>query len=118
MAKGALFIGWGPGIPGRAQKALQVFNEAIQYYTGLQQQGEIDGFEPFLLEPHGGDLNGFLLIRGDRGKLDQLRSSQEFTRLNTRAGLVVQNLGVAAAYTGDELQTQLADFQQQLSELD
>ena len=57
-ANAALFIGWGQAIPGREQKALQVFNEGIQYWSKLQQQGMIESFEPFLLEPHGGDLAG------------------------------------------------------------
>jgi len=117
VAKGALFIGWGPTIPGREQKALQVFNEVIQYYTRLQQQGEIESFEPVALEPHGGDLNGFLLIRGDLDKLAHVRSSEEFVRMNTRGQLVVQNLGVVGAYTGDELNALFADFQKQASEL-
>ena len=40
MAKGTLFVGWGEGIPGREQKALQVFNETLEYYGQLQQRGE------------------------------------------------------------------------------
>ena len=42
MANTALVIGWGPAVQGHEQKALQVFGEAIQYYTRLQQQGQID----------------------------------------------------------------------------
>src|SRR5258708_10643032 len=57
MATGALMIGWGHVVPGREQKSLQVFNEAIQYYTQLQQQGTIESFEPVTLEPHCGDLH-------------------------------------------------------------
>src|SRR5258708_8115640 len=83
MATGALVIGFGPAVRGREQKALQVFNEAIQYYTQLQQQGVIESFEPVALEPHGGDLAGFLLIRADREKLNALRTNEEFLRLNT-----------------------------------
>jgi len=74
MAKGALFIGWGPAARGREQQALSLFQESIQYYARLQQQGEIDSFEPMQLEPHGGDLNGFLLLRGDTEKLARLKS--------------------------------------------
>ena len=117
MAKGALFIGWGEVIATREQKAVQVFNETLQYYGSLQQRGQIDSFEPFLLEAHGGDLNGFALLRGDRDKLDSLRSTQEFNRMTSRAQLVVHNVGVIAAYTGDELQTFMTDFQQQNREL-
>ena len=117
MANAAIVIGWGPAVRGREHKALQVFNEAIQWYTQQQQQGAIESFEPVALEPHGGELNGFLIIRGDRDKLNQLRASDEFTRLNNRAGMVVDNLGVIGAYIGEGLQRLFADFDQQASEL-
>ncbi len=110
MANGALVIGWGSVIPGREQKSLQGFNEAIQYYTRLQQQGTIDSFEPIALDYHGGDLDGFLLVHGDREKLNALRSSEEFLSLNNRAALVVNNLGVINAFIGEELQRLFADF--------
>jgi hypothetical protein len=117
MADAALFIGWGNAIAGREQKALQVFGEAIQYDERLQQQGEIESFEAFLLEPHGGDLSGFLLIRGDAEKLSRLRVDPEFVRLNGRAQLVVQNFGVVAAWTGQELQRLFQEFGQDAAEL-
>ena len=65
MAMGALFIGWGQAVHGREQKALEVFQEALRYSGRLQQDGEIQSFEPVALEPHGGDLAGFLLINSD-----------------------------------------------------
>jgi hypothetical protein len=117
MATGALVIGWGPAVRGRELKALQVFNEAIQYYTRLQQQGTIESFEPVALEPHGGDLNGFVLVRGDREKLNALRTSEEFIHLTNRAELIVNNLGVITAFIGEELQRQLTDFGTLVSEL-
>ena len=117
MANGALVIGWGSVIPGREQKSLQVFNEALQYYARLQQQGTIESFEPVALDYHGGDLQGFLLIRGDREKLNALRSSEEFLSLNNRAALVVNNLGVIHAFIGEELQRLFADFGTQAATL-
>jgi len=117
MATAALMIGWGQTVRGREEKALQVFNEAIQYYTQLQQQGEIESFEPVQLEPHGGDLAGFLLIRGAPEKIGRLRYNEEFLRLNARANLVVDHLGVTGAFIGAELQRQFADFQVQANDL-
>jgi hypothetical protein len=117
MADAAIFVGWGPVIPGREQKALQVFNEALQYYTRLQQQGQIESFETVALEPHGGDLAGCIIIRGDKQKLSQVRSSDEFTRLSTRALLVVTNFGAVGGYIGEGLNRLFADFQQQAAEL-
>ncbi len=110
MATGALFIGWGPTVRGREQQALQVFNETVQFFAGLQQRGEVQAFEPVALEPHGGDLYGFFLVRGDREALARLRASEEFVRVIQRGDLVVERLGVTAAYTGDALDRYFATF--------
>ena len=117
MATGALMIGWGPPVRGREQKSLQVFSEAIQYYVRLQQQGTIESFEPVILQYHGGDLQGFVLLRGDREKLSALQSNEEFMRLSNRAALIVDNFGIINAYIGEELQRVLADFGPLVNEL-
>jgi hypothetical protein len=103
MAGEALFLGWGPVVRGREQLALTVFQESIVYYGALQQDGQIDGFDTFLLAPHSGDLGGFIMMRGEQSKLDAVRSSPEFLRIVARAGAVVDNVGVVSAYTGDAL---------------
>ncbi len=43
MADAGLFVGFGLPVRGREQQAVGVFNEAVQYYSTLQQQGEIEG---------------------------------------------------------------------------
>lgn len=117
MANAAIFIGWGETIPGRERQAIQVFNEAMQYWNRLQQRGEIESFEPVQLEAHGGDLSGFALLRGDREKLGRVRTSDEFMRMNTRAVLVVQHFGVVGGLIGEDLIRQYADFAAQATEL-
>jgi hypothetical protein len=114
---GALFAGWGAVVRGREQKSLEVFQEAVQYYSRLQQQGEIQSFEAVALEPHGGDLEGFLLIKGDPDKLARLRGSDEFIALTTRARGVVDNVGVVGAFMGEDLQNLFADFVKQSAAL-
>ncbi|HEY7269207.1 MAG TPA: hypothetical protein VH951_05225 [Dehalococcoidia bacterium] len=116
MAMGALFIGWGPSVRGREQKSLAVFQEALEYWGRMQQQGEITSFEPVQLEPHGGDLSGFCLIKGDPEKLARLRVSDEFIALNARGQMVVDNFGVIGAFVGDGLQSLFADFGKQAAE--
>ena len=54
----ALFIGWGQVVRGREKRAVQVFNESVEYWGGLQGDGKIEDFEVVLLTPHGGDLQG------------------------------------------------------------
>jgi hypothetical protein len=118
MAKGAIFIGWGQLLPGYREKSMKVFNEAMQFWTRLQKQGEIESFEPVILGAHGGDLAGFCLLRGDREKLNRLRMSPEFMNLTIRAELTTSSVGVIDAIMGDGLQNFLADYQKQVSELE
>ncbi|HEY5987384.1 MAG TPA: hypothetical protein VIV12_13575 [Streptosporangiaceae bacterium] len=112
-----LFIGFGAPVRGRERQAIKVFNEAIEYYTRLQQQGEIESFESVFLEPHGGDLGGFTLVRGDRDKLASIRTSDEFARLSTRAGLIVEGFGVIGANLGERIGTLIGIYNEQVEEL-
>jgi hypothetical protein len=112
MAGEALFIGWGAVVRGREKQALQVFQESMEYYGRLQQEGRIDSFEPILLAPHGGDLNGFVILRGDRKALAEIRFSDEFERLIARASAIIESPGVTPAYGGESLAQQMAIFQQ------
>ena len=117
MAAGALFVGWGAPYPGREHKALELFQEVLGIYGRWQQEGQIDGFEPVALEPHGGDLNGFLLIRGSAEKLARLRNTDEFHEINARAGLLLTHFGVTGAFTGADLQKLFAVYDRYAGEL-
>jgi hypothetical protein len=117
MAGDALFLGWGPVVRGRELKSLEVFQETLEYYGQLQQEGRIESFEPVLIAPHGGDLGGFILLRGERAKLDGIRSSEQFQRLVTRAASVVDKVGVIEAYAGEALARQMAGFREVSAEL-
>ena len=117
MAQGALFVGWGALLPGREQAAQNVVHEARHYLQQLQQAGTIDSFEAVALEPHGGDLAGFVLVKGDQETVARLRGSEEFVRIVARVQLVHSHVGVVGAYTGAELQALFALWDQQRAEL-
>jgi hypothetical protein len=117
MADYGIFVGFGTPARGREAKSLAVFNEAIQYYAGLEQQGVIESFESVFLEPHGGDLGGFFLLRGERGRLSQLRATPEFERLTTRASFVVDNIGITGAVLGDGMAQSIGMFQEAIDDL-
>jgi hypothetical protein len=117
MADYGLFIGWSFPARGREKRSLEVFNEALAYYGNLQQQGQIESFEVVILEPHGGDLGGFALLRGSRDKIALLRVSDEFQRLTTRAALSVDSIGVVGAALGDGLGTAISNFQEESAAL-
>ena len=115
MADAGLFVGWGDAVRGREGQAVELFNEVIAYYDRLQEEGTIDSFEPVFLEPHGGDLNGFALIRGDAEKLAALRVSDEFTQFSLRAMLVVDSFGVVGADLAGRLQQQMEYYTEQIA---
>ena len=117
MADAGLFIGWGAPVRGREAKGLEVFSEALAYYGRLQQEGVIEGFETAILEPHGGDLQGFVLVRGSEERLAEVRVDEEFVRLSTRASLIVEGVGVIGAALGDGLEKSVGTYQQAISEL-
>jgi hypothetical protein len=117
MADSGIFVGFGFSARGREQQALKVFNDAFEYYARLQRDGEIESFEPVLLEPHGGELGGFFLIRGDKDKLARIRGSEEFEQLTLRAQLVVENIGIVSAFLGERLMSLMSLFSQQVEEL-
>ena len=117
MAYSGLCIGFGVPVRGRQQAAIGVFNELVEYFTSLQQLGEVEAWEPVFLEPHGGDLGGFLLVRGDPERLARVRGSAELYRLATRAQLIVDGLGIVGAELGDQIESGMGVFQQQVAEL-
>jgi hypothetical protein len=117
MADFALFVGFGFPARGREQQSAKLFGEAVELWTRWQEQGEIEGWETFFLEPHGGDLGGFFLLRGERDALARLRAGDELNRLSTRAQLIVDGFGVVGAQTGGRVEQQLGVFLEAAGEL-
>ena len=116
MSDAGLFVGFGQPARAREPQAVELLRRAHALYSELQERGEIDSFETVLLEPHGGDLGGFILIRGTADQMHGLRRSDEFRRINARAGLVVEHFGVVDAHVGDGMSAQLAIYEQQMNE--
>ena len=94
-----------------------MFQETIEFHGALQRDGKIDGFDAHLIAPHGGDLAGFIMLHGERSKLDDVRNSEDFERLIARAGAVVDQVGVLNAYSGEALGQAMGRFQAASAEL-
>lgn len=117
MADAGLFIGWGAPVRGREQKGLEVFNESLAYYGRQQEAGAIEGSEVVFLYPHGGDLAGFILVRGSREQMDALRADEEFQRINVLAGQIVERFGIVDAAVGEGVGQQVALYQEAIGKL-
>jgi hypothetical protein len=118
MADAALFIGWGQVVRGREKRAVQVFNESVEYWGALQGDGKIEDFEVVLLTPHGGDLAGFALLRGSEDQMSALRADEEFQRRVARADLIIDSQGVVDAVIGEGLARGIAQYQAEVDDLD
>jgi hypothetical protein len=117
MADAALFTGWGPPVRGREAKGLEVFGEAIAFWSQKKDAGEVESFDIVLLQAHGGDLAGFILSKGSEEQIAAIRDSDEFARLTARASLIIENLGVLDAFTGDAIGEQIGIYQQAIADL-
>ena len=117
MADAGLFVGWGEVVRGREDRALEVFNETIELYGQMQADGRIESFEVCLLTPHGGELQGFELLRGSEDQIDAVRRAEDFQRVVTKALLVVNDLGVIDVALGEGLGRQMAIYQEEIGVL-
>jgi hypothetical protein len=115
VADAGLFIGWGDVVRGREDRALEVFNETIEFYGQLQSDGRIEDFEVALLEPHGGELQGFAMLRGSEDQIAAIRRDEEFERMMTKASLIVDDLGFIGAAIGASLGRAISIYQEELA---
>jgi hypothetical protein len=115
VADAGLFIGWGEVVRGREDRALEAFNETVELYGQLQSDGRIESCELALLDPHGGDLLGYAMLRGSEDQIDAVRRDENFIRLMTKASLIVENLGIIPASIGEGLARAMSIYQEELA---
>ena len=108
MGNDVLLYGWNRPVYGREKESAVLFQEFSQYLGGLQQQGAIDSIETVFLNAHGGDMNGFTLVRGEIAKLQEIQRSQEFILYMTKAGMIMEGGGLISGVTGDLIMERMA----------
>ena len=108
MSSSVILFGWNRSLPGREKVSAAHFEEFVKYLNGLRQNNAIEGFDIVFLDAHGGDLNGFFLIKGESPKLDTLVSTTEWITHITRATLHLEGSGVIRGVTGDEIMKRMA----------
>ena len=104
-------MGWGTVARGRERAALDVFNESLQYYARLQQEGKIESFDVAILNPTGGDAGGFILLRGTAQQIDSLRRDDEYQDLLNRVNMIVDGLRLTDAIIDEGLAQQITRFE-------
>ena len=103
---------------GREKRALEIFNEVVQYWGRLQKEGRIESFDVAILTPNGGDLGGFLLVRGTAAQIDSVRRSEEYQRLINRSQLIADHFRVADAFVDEGLAQIMSQYGDEVGKLD
>jgi hypothetical protein len=116
MADSVLFISWGESIPGREERGLEVFNEAIGVYGRMQQDGRIEAFDVVLLAPNG-DLGGYIELHGSSDQLAAVRQDDEYRRVLSDATLVVKEMRVIEGSTGEGIARDMALYQEAIAKV-
>ena len=94
MSNAILFMGWNRPHHGTEDAAYKwMMSEAIPALR--KWEGKFfDRMESAGLTAHGGDLNGFILLFGQRAKLDELRRTDEFEAFSMNVSKRFTNWGV------------------------
>jgi hypothetical protein len=103
MADRILFLGWNRSVTGREQQAVKLFEKTMEFYGKLQAEGKIESFEPALLSAHGGDLNGFIILRYDVDKLAEVRQDETFISIIMEADYCLEGFGLILGFIGEGL---------------
>jgi hypothetical protein len=115
VADAGLFIGWGEVVRGREDRALDIFNETVEMYGEMQADGRIESFDLALLNPHGGELQGFAMLRGSEAQIDAVGRDEDFQRVMTKASLLVDDLGIIPAAINEGLGRAMAIYQEEIA---
>jgi hypothetical protein len=109
MATACLFIGWNRPYPGQEKEAYGfLMGEGGERLKQWKKEGWFESSEIIGITPHGGDLNGFILVKGERAKLDELRRTDDFERFSMRAARAFDRWGVVPGVTEEGMQKVMA----------
>src|SRR5690349_15188098 len=112
MATAVLFIGWDRPLPGvDARKAYgQLMTEGIPFLKKLEGKA-FERFETIGLTPDGGHVNSFVLLFGERAKLDELRRTDEFEAFAMKLNETFDGVAVVPGVNAEGIKTVMERWQ-------
>ena len=108
MATAVLFIGWNRPHVGLEDKAFGSLMTEGGDYLRKNQGTSFERMETIALTAHGGDLNGCILLFGERAKLDELRRTDAFEAFSMKMGSLFAGFGVVPGLNGEGIQAVMA----------
>ena len=116
MADRMLQISWGAATPGREERGLEVFNEAVALNGQMQQDGRIESFDVALLDPSGG-IEGYAALRGSAKQIAAVREDPEFRRVMADASLIVDKLQILNGVCDKGVEQEIATYQEAVAKV-
>lgn len=117
-ANAALYLCWGHAVPGREQKSLEVFMQAMEFNASLEKKGQITAHRTYITTTGSMErFGGFMVLEGSVEQLRQVIDSDEWKSLRLRAEHVVRGIDVVHCVTGAEIPKmvqQIVDVRRQL----
>jgi len=111
MYEEAIFIGWKRPVPGKESAAIELLGMATSFFQKEKRADNITDVQTVFLSAHAGDLNGFVLVRGEPAKLDALRRDDDFVNIAMKSTIVLEGFCIIPSYVGESLQKYLAAYQ-------
>jgi hypothetical protein len=112
MSSNVIMFGWNRSLTGREQISGRHFQEFMAYLQAQKAGGKIESFDPVLLEPHGGELNGFFLIRGTAEQLFAMTNSPDWVQHQVRATLHLDGTAMWRGLTGQAVTERMGMWMQ------
>ena len=106
-----LFLGWNRAVPGHEKNSMEIFEGFLGYLGKLENDKKILNYEPVMLNAHGGDMNGFVLIRGTEEDLHKVTTTDDWQNWMVQGWMTMQGFGLIRGVMGDEMKTRMKRFQ-------
>jgi hypothetical protein len=111
----ALVTTWGGAVAGREAKSLEVFMDALTYWAKQAADGRCSEPDTLLAADGSG---GMLIVKGKTDALMEITETDEYTKLVSKAQLIVGELKVHWYSCGDEeIQREISLYSQAGNEL-
>jgi hypothetical protein len=117
MADYGVSVTWGDAKPGRDQKALELWGDAIAQNDKAVADGRIERWDAVVFEPSGNPPAGAVRFYGTLEQIEAWIQSDDFQDTMMRGGLNVNSFGYRRFTTGDALAQGFARFAQAVSAL-
>ena len=101
-------VKYGRLVPGREEKAFELFSETLTFWQEYLTKGTITFFEPYLYASGNSETDlGFFLVKGPEERIHQILETEEYRVLLTKGNYVVEHLTKEWLVVAEEVMKQI-----------